>query len=405
MSYAYLPPARTTLAVVAVASVLGFVAACSTTSEHTAPQASAAVLPGSGSALPFAAANPATNNPAPSAATAMRTTAMPVGQVATPGPLLNPRHPERYVVQPGDTLWDIAAMFLRDPWYWPEIWQINPQVENPHLIYPGDVLALAFLNNGQPVIQLERGSALRLSPQVRAQPLEQAIPTIPYETLRAFLSRPTVLDRDQIEELPYIFAHQEGLIASAGRDVYARGVDAAPGHVYSVIHLGEPLVDPDDDDVIGYEGIYVGQGEISRGGDPLTVHLTDTNREALVGDYLLEEQDVTPANFLPRAPETDIDGRIISVIDGVSLIGQYQVVVVNRGARDGLEAGHVLKVWQTGQTVTDEIGKRGLLGEKVRLPDLPAGTMLLFRIYDRMSYGLVMEATSEIRVLDTVRNL
>jgi hypothetical protein len=399
MSYAYLPPARPGLTVVTVASLLCLIG-CSATPEQ--PAAAAAPAAGAGgaaaaSSLQFAPSRPQATAPA----------ALPpgVGQVPAQQGLLNPRHPERYVVQAGDTLWDIAALFLRDPWYWPEIWQINPQVENPHLIYPGDVLALSFLSNGQPVIQLERGSAVRLSPRVRAEPLEQAIPTIPYETLRSFLSRPSVLERDQLEQLPYIFAQREGLMGSAGRDVYARGVDAMPGSEFSVVHLGEPLVDPDDEEVIGYQGVYVGEGEITRSGDPLMVHLTTTTREALIGDYLVETPELFPANFLPRAPETDVDGRIISVIDGVSLIGQYQVVVINRGARDGLESGHVLRVYQTGPVVRDEVRKQGLFAENVRLPDLPAGTMLVFRTYDRMSYGLVMEATSEIRVLDTVRNM
>src|SRR5690606_4878489 len=141
------------------------------------------------------------------------------------------------------------------------------------------------------------------------------------------------------------------------------------GERYSVVHLGEPLVDPDDQEVVGYQGIYIGEGEIMSSGDPLTVHLTTTTREALIGDYLIEPQDVYPATFLPRSPDTAVEGRIISVIDGVSLIGQYQVVVINRGARDGLESGHVLQVLQTGQVVTDEVRKQGLFRDKVRLPD------------------------------------
>jgi len=334
-------------------------------------------------------------------------TASAVGQPGTP-PVLNPRHPETYVVQRGDTLWDIASMFLRDPWYWPEIWQINPQVANPHLIYPGDILSLAYLDDGRPVIQVERGAGSglveRLSPRVRSQPLEEAISTIPYETLRSFLSRPTVLTSDQIETAPYIFANREGLMGSAGRDVYARGTAAAEGAVFNVVHVGEQIVDPDDDSLIGYEGIYVGQGRVSRTGDPATIHLLDGTREALIGDHLMAEETPTPFNFLPRPPSESVEGRIISVIDGVSLIGQYQVVAINRGERHGLEPGHVLRIYQTGDVVRDEVRRRGLFAEKVRLPDEPAGTMMVFRTFDRMSYALVMEATNAIEVLDTVRN-
>jgi hypothetical protein len=336
--------------------------------------------------------------------TAGTTAVTAVGQPAT-SPVLNPAHPDTYVVQRGDTLWDIASMFLRDPWFWPEIWQINPQVANPHLIFPGDILSLAYLN-GRPVIQVERGSGLveRLSPRIRSEALDEAISTIPFETLRAFLSRPAILDESQLKTLPYILAHPEGLMGSAGRDIYVRGTQAPVGTVFNVVHAGNTLVDPDDDSVIGYEGLYVGQGRVRRTGDPSTVFLTDTAREALVGDYLLTEESITPVNFLPRAPQEQIEGRIISVIDGVSLIGQYQVIVINRGARHGLQPGHVLSVYQTGDVVRDTVRGRGRFGEKVRLPDEPAGTTMVFRIFDRMSYALVMEATNEIHVLDAVRN-
>jgi hypothetical protein len=214
-----------------------------------------------------------------------------VGQ-QPPSPTLNPRHPETYVVQRGDTLWDIASMFLRDPWYWPEIWQINPQVANPHLIFPGDILSLAYLDDGRPVIQLERGPQVaaggggfeRLSPRVRSEPLEEAIATIPFETIAAFLSRPRVIDRDAIDDLPYIVAHREGLMGSSGRDVYVRGINEAVGTVFNVVERGQELVDPDTNDVLGYQGIYVGQGRIDRTGDPSTLRLLESVREAVVGN-------------------------------------------------------------------------------------------------------------------------
>jgi LysM domain len=328
-----------------------------------------------------------------------------VGQPAPP-PVLNPRHPETYVVQRGDTLWDIAGMFLRDPWYWPEIWQVNPQVANPHLIYPGDILSLAYLDDGRPIINVERGSGLvdRLSPRVRSEPLEEAISTIPFETLRAFLSRPAILQQSDFATLPYVFANPEGLLGSAGRDVYVRGTDAAPGAVFNVVHPGETLVDPDTGEILGYEGIFVGQGRVRASGDPATLYLTESARETTIGDYLVDEESVRPVNFLPRPPQAQTDGRIISVIDGVSLIGQYQVIVLNRGARDGLEPGHVLSVYQTGEVVADTVRGSGFRREKVKLPDEFAGTTMVFRVFDRMSYALVMAAEKEIRVLDTVRN-
>jgi hypothetical protein len=194
-------------------------------------------------------------------------------------------------------------------------------------------------------------------------------------------------------------------MASAGDDVYVRRAeDAGIGRVFNVVHVGEPLIDPDDNEVVGYEGIYVGQGAVRRVGDPATLRLTESDREATVGDVLLNEEDEIPLDFFPRAPERDVEGRIISVVDGVSLIGQYHVVVINRGQRDGLEPGHVLRAFQAGEVIRDTVRRGAKSGQKVQLPDEPAGVMMVFRTFDRISYALVMEATNAIRVLDTVRN-
>ena len=274
------------------------------------------------------------------------------------GPALNPQHPDRYVVQRGDTLWDISAMFLRDPWYWPEIWYVNPQVENPHLIYPGDVLTLVYVD-GKPQIRLERGAGTnRLSPSVRESDLDEAITTIPFEVIGAFLRKGAVLERDEYEQLPYIMALREDrLIGSAGKDVYVRGT--VQNDAYSVIHIGERLIDPDDNQLVGYEGIFVGEGTIRRGGDPATLRINESRREALEGDRLLQLDFDIPLNFYPRAPDNQIDGSIIHVVDGIQEFGQYQTVVLNRGSRDGLEAGHVLTVWQSGQVVRDRVASSG----------------------------------------------
>lgn len=315
-------------------------------------------------------------------------------------------HPNEYVVQPGDTLWDIASTFLKDPWYWPEIWYVNPDIDNPHLIYPGDVLALVTID-GETRIMAVQGSTYRMSPQARVTPLDQAATSIPFEQIAAFLSKGLVLEKGQIEGLPYILATREKhLIAAAGNDIYVRGGEPAePGTRYSVVHVGEELVDPDTNEVVGYQGIYVGEGALSRGGDPATVSLTDTNREALRGDRLLPEAVDIPLNFFPKPPDTDIDGRIISVVDGVSQIGQYMVVVLNRGARDGLAPGNVLTVFQAGDVIEDRFADGSMFrGENVKLPDEEAGTVMVFKVYDGIAYALVMEATSAIHVLDAVRN-
>ena len=321
--------------------------------------------------------------------------------------------PEEYVVQVGDTLWDIAATFLRDPWYWPEVWYVNPQVENPHLIYPGDVLALVTID-GRERITTVRGSTYRVSPTARVTPLTESITSIPYEQIAAFLSKGLVLEKSQADQLPYILATRgDHMMASAGNEIYIRGGRPSPnGTVFSVVHVADELRDPDDNALLGYQGIYVGEGSQSRSGDPSTVALTDTNREALAGDRLVPETVDIPLNFFPKAPDMNVDGRIISVVDGVSLIGQYQVVVLNRGARDGLAPGDVLTVFQAGETVRDRFAGRSFLstgsgfmgGESVTLPAEAAGTVMIFKIYDRIGYALVMEATSDIHVYDAVRN-
>ena len=310
-------------------------------------------------------------------------------------------HPDEYTVQEGDTLWDIAATFLRDPWYWPEVWYVNPQIENPHLIFPGDLLALVYIGGRQRITTASRGPVYRMSPAARSTPLSEAVTSIPYEQIDAFLSKGLVLERGQIRRLPYIVATRgDHMMAAAGNEVYVRGVaPTPPGTRYSVVHVGERLIDPDDNKVVGYQGIYVGEGLMARGGDPATIALTDTTREALNGDRLVPESVDIPLNFFPKAPDMRVDGRIISVVDGVSMIGQFQVVVMNRGARNGLAPGDVLTVFKAGEKVKDRTE-----GGKVKLPDEEAGTIMVFKVYDRIGYGLVMEATMPIHVLDAVRN-
>ena len=190
------------------------------------------------------------------------------------------------------------------------------------------------------------------------------------------------------------------LMAAAGNVVYVRGLDDAQlGSRYNVVEVGGPLIDPDDNKLIGYQGKFIGEGTLRRTGDPATVALTDSNEEAVPGDKLIPESVDIPLNFYPRAPSSPIDGRIISVVGGVTQIGQYQVVVLNRGTNNGLSVGDVLDVWQTGETIDDRFG-----GGSVRLPDEQAGTIMVFKTYDRISYGLVMEATQAIHIHDTVRN-
>jgi LysM repeat protein len=338
--------------------------------------------------------------------------AAPASEPAAGAVALNPNAPDSYVVKRGDTLWGIAKVFLRDPWFWPEIWQVNPQVQNPHLIYPGDTLRLVYIE-GRPTIMLQRGDAARVLPRIRSQPLAGAVTTIPYETVAAFMSKPSVLAKEQIEGAPYVLASRDRHVVMADGDtLYARGF---PGPVelgahYNVVRVGDALRDPDDNRIVGYDGIFTGAGHVTRAGDPATLLMTESARETEDGDKLFAGGVDVPLDFIPSAPKTSTSGRIISVSNGVSVIGQYEVVVINRGAGDGLAPGNVLAVYQAGDLVPDTQNKGFLNGmsrlgaKKIRLPDERTGTFMVFKTFDHLSYGLIMEATNIIRVADRVEN-
>ena len=330
------------------------------------------------------------------------------------GPVLKPGAPKHYTVKRGDTLWGIASMYLRDPWLWPEVWIINPQVANPHLIYPGDTLALAFGADGRPQVSLEQAGAVRLDQRLRSAPLENAIPTIPYGAIAAFLSRPTVLTADQIRDAPYVLAFRDmHEIAGSGNEVYVRNLAAAENARFAVVHVADPLRDPDDGDLVGYVGIYTATALVQRAGDPAKALLIDPARETLRGDRLLSaDANETPVTFALRSPAGEVHGRIIDVVGGTDLVGPYEVVVINRGKRHGLEPGNVLAVDQAGDVVRDLYRGGKKIGSgvgtsfapKVKLPDERSGTLLVFKVFDRVSFGLIVGASDTIHVADVVRS-
>jgi hypothetical protein len=329
--------------------------------------------------------------------------------------------PDEYVVKKGDTLWDISKVFLRDPWYWPEIWYVNPQVANPHLIYPGDVLKLVYVD-GKPRVTLaddgsrnvEGGSGTRLSPRVRKEPLSQAITAIPYDVIASFMGRPTLLDKNQVSKAPYVVAMRDDhIIGALGNELYARGIKDAPvDSRFSVIHIQERIYDPDNNDLLGYSGMYVGSGPVAATGDPAKLVLTDSSREALQGDKLFPEAVEVNVDFVPHAPAQDVNARVIAVSDH-TVMGQYQIIALNRGTKHGLEPGHVLALYQAGHIVRDSYSKGGLassnnprsaIGGKVQLPDERAGIAMVFKSFDRMSYALIMESRNEVVQGDVAKN-
>ena len=342
--------------------------------------------------------------------------AAPAAPPADTRGMVNPSAPKHYTVKRGDTLWGIASMYLRDPWLWPEVWILNPQIPNPHLIYPGDTLALAYGADGRPQVSLEQAGAVRLDPRLRNSALDSAIPTIPYSAIAAFLSRPTVVTADEMRHAPYVLAFRDKHeIAGAGIEVYIRNLPAAENARFAIVHVGNELRDPDDGKVVGYEGIYTATALVQRPGDPAKALLIDTARETLRGDRLLSaDASETPVTFALRAPASDVHGRIIDVVGGTELAGQYAVVVINRGKRHGLEPGNVLAVDQAGDVVRDlyrggkTIGNTNGLGTsfapRVRLPDERNGTLLVFKVFDRVSFGLIVGASDTIHVADVVRN-
>lgn len=351
-------------------------------------------------------------------------TASPAPGRSTSVPLA-PNAPSSYVVQHGDTLWAIAGKFLSQPWYWPEVWYLNPDVKNPHRIYPGDTLRLVYDADGRPHIRLERGdltqgnSTTKLSPQIRATPLEQAIPPIPYEIVAAFMSKPSVLSVDEAKNLPYIVGMGDSHVVAGVNDVaYARGIDGVEaGARYNVVHRGEPITDPDDGALLGYQGIYASTARVERaagpGADDLAkLRIIESGRETLAGDRVVRDSTDLALDFVPHAPSKPTKGRLISSVAGTSVIGQYSVVAINRGRESGMEQGHVLEVWEMGDAVKDR-GPDGAANtnqftepfqKTIRLPSEAAGTLMVFKVYDRMSYALVMTAHRQMHIGDVVKN-
>lgn len=320
-------------------------------------------------------------------------------------------HPDVYTVVKGDTLWDISGRFLQRPWLWPELWRINPQIENPHLIYPGDRIALVWVD-GQPQLRLERGEAGRtfrmtpadtetLEPRIRATPLESAIPAIRLDAIQGFLVQNRVVETGVLDAAPYVVqGESERLVLGAGDRVYVRG-ELPDSESFSIVRKGPLYVDPDSKEVLGREATYIGLGRTTaQDGDIATLAVSSTREEIHVGDRILPtEERRLDSTFYPSALANELDGQIISVFGGVTQVGQFDVVVINRGEREGLEPGNVFAIYKRGALARDRIAN-----QTIRLPNERAGLVMVFRTFEKLSYGLVLETERPLAVFDLVRN-
>ena len=341
--------------------------------------------------------------------------------------------PDRYVVVPGDTLWGISTRYTDSPWRWPELWGMNrEQIQNPHLIYPGMVLLLdrargtlsiagpgtgpgtgtgteTGTGTGTAVTPvLGPSGGVKLTPRVRAESLsKQEIPAIPPSAIEPFLSRPLVIEPDGLDKAPTIVAtEKDRVILSSGNTAYVRGISDASEATWYVYRRGDPLVDPDSNRTLAYEAIYLGTAQLTRPGNPATVVLTSAVQEVNAGDKLVAAGRAETLSYAPRAPAVQLSGRVMKIYGSVGRVGEagpLQIISINRGRADGIEVGHVLALYNLGGTVRDTTKARNAPDALIKLPDERAGLSFVFRVFDRVSYALVMQVTKPISPLDVVR--
>ncbi len=315
---------------------------------------------------------------------------------------INPSHPQHYTVVEGDTLWDISGKFLENPWQWPQLWNKNQHIKNPHLIYPGNTLYFSIVD-GKPQLSLTRPGHVKLSPNIRETPVEEAISIIPADAIAQFLTSPKVVSEHDLENSPYVIDFVgEHLIAGAGDRVYVRAINNPRGLAYTVYRKGQPYVRPGSNEPLGYEAMFVADTTLQNAGDPATLLINKSNREVRIGDRLMiSSAGELALNYFPRPPKHAVYGNIISVLDGVSQIGLYNIVVIDRGETDGIETGHVFDIYRRGRLVKDpflEKNKQHI----VKLPDEIAGSLMVFRTFHKVSYAIVMQANAAIHINDII---
>ena len=368
---------------------------------------------------------------------------------------IKPDAPDRYTVVPGDTLWGISERYTDSPWRWPELWNLNrDQIRNPHLIYPGYVIVLdrekgqlTIGSGGEqkpapstpsdgstpptttpPTAQSTTpstapsttptqpstasagtpGSGVKIGPRIRAESLaRQEIPSIPPSAIEPFLSKPLVIEPDGLDKGPTIIATQgDRVLLAVGNSAYVRGIGKSRDDIWYVYRKGSPLIDPDTNQTLGYEAVFLGTAQLTRPGEPATVTLTDAVLEVGAGDKLVAAGVPKPVSYAPRAPGSQIKGRVIAIYGGVGKVGEavpQQVISINRGKSNGLEVGHVLAVYTRGGTVRDTTKGRNEPDANIQLPDERAGLAFVFRVFDRVSYALIMQVQRPVAPLDVVQ--
>jgi len=341
--------------------------------------------------------------------------------------------PDAYTVVRGDTLWDISDRFLKKPWLWTQIWDYNPQIYNPHLIYPGDMLALEYVN-GQPTLVLTRngkevptgpavgaatetaldadgnplpqnGSRVRMSPRIRSESLDDAIPTISGDSIQQFLVHPRVVDAQTLANAPYVISnHDDSLISSLGNQIYVRGTISRSQTAYSIYRRSKELIDPVNGALLGYEITHVSDAKLLSVGDPSTLTITDNKMETIAGDILMASNEGTATHqYVPRLPEIEGEARIVSLVNAISQTGRDQVIVLNVGTESGVQTGDVLAIETRGKTVVDPRGTSAY--ERVTLPNQRTGVLMVFKAFDKVSYGLVMESTRPVLMNDVITGI
>ncbi len=307
--------------------------------------------------------------------------------------------PERYVVTKGDTLWGISSRYLTNPWQWPQLWRMNrDQIKNPHRIYPGDVVVLNK-SGDFPLLRLEQGAVLetvKLSPKTRSQNTDTAIPSIPMSSIGPFLNESRILAKDELADSPQIIRQEEGrVMLGVGNKGYVHGLPDTPDQ-WQVFRPGKTFSDPDSHEILGYEAVFLGNAQTLAKGDPATIKIIRSTEEISVGDHLLPVTDPAYNNFVPHAPEDPIEAKIISGYGGISEFGQNSVVVLNRGHHDEIERGHVLALYRKGDVVASG-------GVQLKLPDERFGLLMVFRVFDRVSYALILQSQEAVHIGDLAK--